>query len=91
MRLRDAPILAAKKKKTHFSPYKVAMRLLELFSGTGSIGRVFAEKGWEVVSLDSDPRTNPTIVADIRDWDPTVFPRGTSMWRGHPHVAHTTA
>ena len=52
------------------------MRLLELFSGTGSIGRVFAEKGWEVVSLDSDPRTTPTIVVDIRDWGHTVFPPG---------------
>ena len=34
-------------------------RLLELFSGTGSVGRAFAELGWKVVSLDLDPKAEP--------------------------------
>jgi len=45
------------------------MRLLELFSGTGSVGQVFKEKGWEVISLDSNPKTNASIIDDIRNWD----------------------
>ena len=45
------------------------MRLLELFSGTGSVGQVFKEKGWEVISLDSNPKTNASIITDIRNWD----------------------
>ena len=52
------------------------MRILELFSGTGSVGQVFGEEGWEVISLDCDPRTTPTIVEDIRLWDHSVYPRG---------------
>jgi site-specific DNA-cytosine methylase len=43
------------------------MRLLELFSGTGSVGTVFKEYGWEVVSLDRDMPAD--ISCDIMDWD----------------------
>ena len=48
------------------------MRLLELFSGTGSIGRAFEALGWEVTSLDLEGE--PTIKCDILDWDYTAFP-----------------
>ena len=50
------------------------MRLLELFSGTGSIGRAFEALGWEVTSLDLEGE--PTIKCDILDWDHTKFPPG---------------
>ena len=43
--------------------------LLELFSGTGSMGRAFRAQGWEVVSVDSNGAENPTIEKDIRDLD----------------------
>ena len=52
------------------------MRILELFSGTGSIGNTFAEQGWEVISLDSDVKTDATIHEDILTWDYTVYPPG---------------
>ena len=44
-------------------------RLLELFSGTGSIGRVFSAHGWEVISVDIDPKMQPTICADLLTFD----------------------
>ena len=43
------------------------MKLLELFSGTGSVGKVFKESGWTVVSLDRD--LDADIKTDIMDWD----------------------
>ena len=52
------------------------MRLLELFSGTGSIGHAFRTHGWEVISLDKDPKTDATIHEDILTWDLTVYPPG---------------
>ena len=52
------------------------MRLLELFSGTGSVGSAFASQGWEVISLDSDPKSDATIHEDILTWDYTVYPPG---------------
>ena len=42
------------------------MKLLELFSGTGSVGNVAKTLGWEVVSLDLK---NADINEDILEWD----------------------
>ena len=41
------------------------MKLLELFSGTGSVGKPWREAGHEVISVDIDPRYNPEICEDI--------------------------
>ena len=41
--------------------------LLELFCGTKSIGRVFDQHGWDVVSVDFLPRFEPTICKNILD------------------------
>ena len=40
-------------------------RLLELCSGTGSVGRAFEARGWDVVSVDCDPGVNPSICCDL--------------------------
>ena len=52
------------------------MRLLELFSGTKSIGRAFEALGWQVTSLDSDPQSQPTICEDVLKWDCGAFQPG---------------
>ena len=43
------------------------MRILELFAGTGSVGNVFKDKGWEVLSLDRN--MDADIRTDIMDSD----------------------
>ena len=41
--------------------------LVELFSGTQSIGRAFRRQGWQVTSVDIDAHSIPTICLDIMD------------------------
>jgi hypothetical protein len=45
------------------------MRLLEVFCGTKSFGKVFEKHNWEVISLDNDAQWSPTILANVLDWD----------------------
>jgi len=45
------------------------MRLLELFCGTKSIGKVFAGGGHDVVSVDLLPEFDPTHCGDILNMD----------------------
>ncbi len=43
------------------------VKVLELFSGTHSVGKVCKEKGWDVVSVDIDGKADINI--SILDWD----------------------
>lgn len=44
-------------------------RLLELFCGTKSVGKIFEQDGYEVVSLDYNPEFDATHTADLLTWD----------------------
>lgn len=59
------------------------MRVLELFSGTGSVGKVAKEMGWEVVSLDLK---NADIETNILNWDYKVYSPGhfDLIWASPP-------
>ena len=50
------------------------MRVLELFSGTHSVGKVAKELGYEVLSLDMDG--NADININILEWDYKQYPVG---------------
>ena len=50
------------------------MRLLELFKGTGSIGKVFEH--WEIATLDIDPKSEAHTVADNLKWEYTIYSPG---------------
>ena len=40
------------------------------------MGKAFAEKGWEVTSLDLDPKTEATIKENILTWNFTEYTAG---------------
>jgi hypothetical protein len=49
------------------------MRLLDLFSGTGSVANAAKERGWETTTLDRDLPAD--IKMDILNWDFKSFPK----------------
>ena len=67
------------------------LRVLDLFSGTGSITKAFHEH--EVTSLDLDPRFGPTICKDVFDWDYSALPSGTYdvIWASVPCEQYSLA
>lgn len=50
------------------------MRVLELFKGTGSFGKVFEKYDMEVISVDIMKKFNPTILTDILNLDYKSLP-----------------
>jgi site-specific DNA-cytosine methylase len=65
------------------------MKLLEIFKGTGSVGKVAVKMNFSVVSIDFDPIFTPTIETDILLWDYKKFYKDTGytpdfIWASPP-------
>ena len=67
------------------------MRLLELFAGTGSVGKAFRLEGWEVVGLDITP--GHAIQCDIMTWNYRDMPRDSfdAIWASPPCTQYSIA
>lgn len=51
---------------------------LDLFSGTGSAAKVLRAHGYHVVTIDCDPKWEPTHVVNVLEWDyKAKYPAGT--------------
>ena len=68
-------------------------RLLELFSGTGSVGKAFAAIGWDVTSVDLDPKSGATILTDVGSWNYAVHEAGRfdCIWASPPCTHYSRA
>jgi site-specific DNA-cytosine methylase len=66
------------------------MKLLELFSGTCSVGRVAKQLHWDVTSLDLK---NADINCDILEWDYKQIPSGhfDFIWASPPCIEYSIA
>ena len=63
------------------------MKLLEMFSGTGSVGTVAKDMRWDVVSLDLK---GADINCDILQWKYKKFQRNTlTLSFLHPQLLNT--
>ena len=51
------------------------LRLLELFSGSGSFSKVAKALGWETLSLDIEAKFKPDLLMSIADFDETQYPK----------------
>ncbi len=70
------------------------MRLLELFCGVNhSVGKVAQTLGWEVISVDINPKAKPDLLLDILDFDETTFePTHFSfIWASPPCESYSQA
>ena len=59
-------------------------RLLELFCGTKSVGKVFQQAGWEVVSVDICPEFKPTVCCSVLDIPLDMPDRFDVIWASPP-------
>ena len=67
------------------------MKMLELFSGTGSVGDVAKDLGFEDLSLDRDMEAD--VKMDIMDWDYKTIPPNTFdfIWASPPCTEYSRA
>ena len=70
-----------------------AMRVLELFAGTQSVGKGFKRRGHQVLSLDLDPKSHPDICTDILAFDYQAFEPGAFdvVWASPPCTQYSKA
>ena len=59
------------------------MQILDIFAGLGGASAAFMDRGWDVVTVDNDPRFDCTHTADLSTWSASgLFP--DLIWASPP-------
>jgi len=66
------------------------MKLLELFSGTESISKVFRKQGWECITVDNNLQFSPTYKMSIFNFD-TNYEHFDVIWASPPCTTFSVA
>lgn len=64
-------------------------KLLELFSGTESISKVFRKNGWECVTVDNNPEYDCTHNINIFDFE--IYNKFDVVWASPPCTTFSVA
>lgn len=68
------------------------MKVLELFSGSGSISKAFKEAGHKTLTIDIDPKMEADIVCDMLDLSIDMLPeRPDVIWASPPCTTFSVA
>ena len=67
------------------------MNVLELFSGTKSIGKCCDKLGWNSISVDMEKKFNPTHLCNIMDFDYKQYDKDyfSIVWASPPCVEYS--
>ena len=67
------------------------MNVLELFCGTGSVGKVCEELGHNVISVDLESKFKPTHICNILEFDYKQYPQDyfSVVWASPPCVEYS--
>ena len=60
------------------------MKVLELFCGTKSFSKECEKMGWDVTTVDNNPKFEPDILVDVMHWDYKDFGPVDVLWMGVP-------